>query len=303
LKQRTLAAVIAIGGAVFGQALLGAQFGAGPPPDPNAQFEAASIKPADPSFPGARMGIAPGRVEMIGLPARMLLRQAFRVQDYQIIGAPDWLNTERYAIVAKIPEGGSPANTPAMITNLLKERFKLVTHPETREMPIFNLVLARQDGKLGPNLKSTSAECQAQIQARRGGPPPGGGPRGGPPPAPDFNQPAACGSMRIGPGLANASGQPLAQVIQMLAQFTGRPVYDKTGLTGPYDFDLKWAPEPGGGGGPLGAPPPGAPPIAVDPDAPNIYTAVQEQLGLKLESARGPVDVIVIDRIERPSLD
>jgi uncharacterized protein (TIGR03435 family) len=109
--------------------------------------------------------------------------------------------------------------------------------------------------------------------------------------------------MRIGPGLSNASGQPIAQLVQLLAQFSGRPVIDKTGLMGAYDFDLKWAPDPGGNAGPFGPPPPGAPALAVDPDAPNLYTAVQEQLGLKLENMRGPVDVIVIDRIERPSLD
>jgi uncharacterized protein (TIGR03435 family) len=118
----------------------------------------------------------------------------------------------------------------------------------------------------------------------------------------DFNQPSPCGNIRIGPGLANASGQPIAQVVQLLAQFTGRPVVDKSGLTGLYDFDLKWAPE-SGAGGPLGPPPPGASVPAIDPDAPNIYTAVQEQLGLKLENTRGPVDVVVIDRIEKPSLD
>ena len=89
----------------------------------------------------------------------------------------------------------------------------------------------------------------------------------------------------------------------MLAQFTGRPVYDKTGLTGLYDFNMRWAAEPGGAAGPFGAPPPGAPPIPVDPDAPNLYTAVQEQLGLKLETAKGPVEVTVIDRMERPTLD
>jgi uncharacterized protein (TIGR03435 family) len=82
-----------------------------------------------------------------------------------------------------------------------------------------------------------------------------------------------------------------------------RPVVDKTGLSGQYDFDLKWSPDPGQGPGPLGAPPPGAPAPQVDPDAPNLYTAVQEQLGLKLENARGPVDVVVVDRFERPSLD
>jgi uncharacterized protein (TIGR03435 family) len=108
--------------------------------------------------------------------------------------------------------------------------------------------------------------------------------------------------MRIGGGLANASAQPIAQIVQFLAQFTGRPVYDKTGLTGVYDFDLKWTPEPGAGG-PFGPPPPGAQPPAADPDAPNIYTAVQEQLGLKLENAKGPVEVTIVDRIERPNLD
>jgi uncharacterized protein (TIGR03435 family) len=213
-----------------------------------------------------------------------------------------------------MPDGAPPNASPVMLVNLFKERFKLAMHTETREMPIFNLVLARQDGRLGASLKPTSAECQAQIQARRGGPPAGaaGGPAGAargpavpppPPPALDFNAPMACGMMRIGPGIANASGQPIAQIVQVLAQFTGRPVYDKTGLTGPHDFELKWAPEPGGAAGPFGPPPPGVQPLAVDPDAPNLYTAVQEQLGLKLENARGPVDVVVIDRLERPTLD
>jgi uncharacterized protein (TIGR03435 family) len=219
------------------------------------------------------------------------------------------VNTERYTVVAKMPDGAPPNASPVMMANLFKDRFKLATHTETRELPIFNLVLARQDGRLGPGLKPASAECVAELQARRGGPPPagptgpGGAGRGGPPPPPGVSQPSPCGMMRIGPGLGNASGQPISQIVQMLTQFTGRPVYDKTGLTGAYDFDLKWAPDTGVAASPFGAPPPGAPPAAVDPDAPNLYTAVQEQLGLRLESARGPVEVVVIDRIERPSLD
>ena len=112
-----------------------------------------------------------------------------------------------------------------------------------------------------------------------------------------------CGSMRLGGGNSAGSGAALAQIVQLLSQFTGRPVTDKTGLTGFYDFNLKWTPDPGAGAGPFGPPPPGAPPPVVDPDAPNLYTAVQEQLGLKLDSAKGPVDVVVIDRIERPALD
>lgn len=311
--KKSIVAVLAIVAAVVGQALLSAQLPpAGPPVDPNAQFEAASIKSADPSSPGSRMMMMPGRVEADNVPVRLLFRPALRVQDYQIVGLPDWVGSDRYTIVAKAPDGAPQNAMPAMLVNLLKERFKLEMHNETREMQIFNLVVARQDGKLGAGLKTTAPECQTEIQSRRGGPPPPGpggppaaarGPAGPPPPPPlDFNAPIQCGMMRVGPGLANASGQPIAQVVQFLAQFTGRPVYDKTGLTGMYDFNLKWAPEPGGAG-PFGPPPPGAPPVAVDPDAPNIYTAVQEQLGLKLESAKGPVDVIVVDRIERPALD
>ena len=234
--KNSMIAALTIVAAVALPAMLAAQFGAGaPPPDPTAQFEAASLKAFDASASGAiMMRIQPGRVEASGVPARLLLRQALRVQDYQIIGAPDWTNNDRYSLIAKAPDGASPANTPAMILNLLKDRFKLSVHTETRELPIFNLVLARPDGKLGPNLKPSAPECQADIQARRGGPPPGGGrpagpggpggpgpgapphPAGGPgrgaggPPALDFNQPAPCGSIGIGPGLANASGQPVA---------------------------------------------------------------------------------------------
>ena len=101
-------------------------------------------------------------------------------------------------------------------------------------------------------------------------------------------------------GLAAGSGRTLAEIIPTLADLVARPVLDKTGLTGLYDFTLKYAPE-GRVAGPLGPPPPGTPAPAVDPDAPSLFTALQEQLGLKLESTRGPVDVFVIDRVERPT--
>jgi bla regulator protein blaR1 len=306
-------AALVLAAAIAGPVMLAAQLPVppGPPVDPNAQFDAASIKAFNDAGSGPiRMMIMPGRVEANGVPLRLLLRQALRVQDYQIIGVPDWANNERYTVVAKMPENASPNASPVMMTNLLKDRFKLVTHTETRELPIFNLVVARQDGRLGAGLKPTSAECLTEMQARRGGPPPPGAGPGGPGrgagaplPPPDFNQPAACGMMRAGPGLANASGQPIAQIAQLLSQFTGRPVYDKTNLAGSYDFDLKWAPDTAAANNPFGPPPPGGPVAAADPNAPNIYTAVQEQLGLKLDSARGPVEVIVIDRLERPTLD
>jgi uncharacterized protein (TIGR03435 family) len=132
-----------------------------------------------------------------------------------------------------------------------------------------------------------------------------GGPATAAPPDPNGCL-LALSNPRFGPGLASFKGSPMAMIATILTQQVGRPVIDKTGLTSLYDFSLKWTPQPGSGAlTPFGLPP-GVPPDAVppaDPDAPNIFTALQEQLGLKLESARGPVEVVVIDRLEKPTLD
>ncbi len=275
---------------------------AGPPVDPTLRFEVASIKPG--GGPG-RFIMQGGRLDMSGMPVRALVRQALRMADDNVIGVPGWVDSESYTVLAKPPEG-APANaTPVMIANLLKDRFKFATHVETRQQPIFNLSLARSDGTLGPRLRATSPECQATLAARaaeppRTGPPPLPGAPGGPIPFDPKNAPA-CGSGRNGPGIIGAGGQPIARLVALLSQALRRPVADKTGLTGPYDFVLLYTPEAGLGG----ASPNGAPFIAsdADPGAPAIFTAVQEQLGLKLDGARGPVDVVVVDRIERPTVD
>jgi uncharacterized protein (TIGR03435 family) len=143
-------------------------------------------------------------------------------------------------------------------------------------------------------LKPTSAECQAVIAERQAAEK-----RAGPPaPLPD---PDGCGSGRTGPGLLARRGGRIAQLVSPLSDLTGRPVIDKTGLTGVYDFTLEFAYEGRMPGlmGPLGAPPS----TPVDPDAPSLSAALQEQLGLKLEAARGPVEVVVIDKFEKPTLD
>jgi uncharacterized protein (TIGR03435 family) len=182
-----------------------------------------------------------------------------------------------------------------MLRALLGERFKLVTHSDTREMPIYSLAVARSDGRLGPKLSVTTVDCEAMSRGRRGAPPPP------PPPAPgQVGEPIECGFM-IGPGVMNAGGMPMTELARALSQFTGRVVLDKTGLKERYSFQLLYAPE-GRGLGP--APGPGGPePPAVDPNTPSLFTALQEQLGLKLESERGPVDVVVIDRVEQPTED
>lgn len=282
--------------------LLGPQSGSADVQDVEAQFEAASVKPADPSLPGSRMATQPGRVEVTGMPLRMLLRIALQVQEYQIVGFPDWADSERYSIVAKLPQGTPQHDIPAMMANLLRDRFKLATHKETREMPIYALVVAGRDGRLGPNLKATSPECEKEIDALRAdsaGRPAGPG-RSGPP---DFSQGAPCGFMRTTAGLSMGSGQSLQGLVPLLTNAAGRPVVDKTGLTGRYDFTLRWAFDPTQGTGPLAGQAPGGPAVASDPDAPTLFTALQEQLGLKLDSQRAPMDVVVIDHVERPTSD
>ena len=278
---------------------------AGPPVDPDTRYEAVAIKAANDASGQTFIQMTPGRFESTNVPIGVLLRQALQKPDYQMVGAPAWINTERYSIRATGSDSLPPAALSVMLRNLLKDRFQLATHLETREQPIFHLVVARADGRLGPNLKATPAECQATIAERQAAAKAG---RGGLPTLQAFpgpNEPLPCGMGRIAVGIAAGSGRTIAQVIPTLADLVGRPVIDKTGLTGLYDFSLKYEPELGRNAGPLGQLP-GAPPAPspfIDPDAPSLAAALQEQLGLKLEGARGPVEVVVIDKFEKPTLD
>ena len=288
-------------------------------------FEVASIKPNKGSDGRVGMMMQPGgRYTATNVTLAMLISNAYQLQggrgggpgapNPQIINAPSWINTERYDITAKADADVQPNQFPELLKSLLADRFKLAAHKESREFPVYDLMLARADGKLGPALKPVPADCAAMIAARgRGGRPggPGGaGERGGPggpgagargpiaPPEP--GQPMPCGMMRFGPGNMVSGGTDVAQIASSLTPWVGRNVVDKTGLTAGYAFELKWTPEqmPQGGGPPPGS---GIPPI--DPNGPSIFTAVQEQLGLKLESSKGPVDVVVIDHVEQPTPD
>ena len=252
------------------------------------------------------MRYTPGHFEALNVPLGLLLRQALQKSDYQIVGLPGWTDTERYSIRATVSESIPPTANTTMLLNLLKDRFQLVTHPEIRELPVFNLVIARTDGRLGPDLKRTPAACVAIIEERIATAKAAAG-RGGPPPLPplgDPNGPPPCGLQRMGPGLAAGSGRTIADLVPVLADLVSRPVSDKTALRGRDNFSRRVAPESEGspgilrllGGG-------GAPPPAVDPNAPSLAAALQEQLGLKLEGARGPMEVVVIDKFEKPTLD
>jgi uncharacterized protein (TIGR03435 family) len=257
-------------------------------------FDVASVKPNKSGDQRVMIQMPPtGRYTATNIALRMLLRQAYDVQDFQIVGGPNWLASDRFDIVAKPPDGMTgPEQIRPMLRALLADRFKLVAHNETREMPIYSLVVARADGKLGPKLSAAKVDCEARFSAtRRGGPPPDF-------PAP--GQPMECGFM-MAPGNMNVGGMPMLELARSLSPMVGRIVIDKTGLKGRYDFQMTYAPE-GRGFGP-GPGPGGAEPPPVDPNTPSLFTALQEQLGLKLESERGPVDVVVIDRIEQPTED
>ena len=261
-------------------------------------FEVASVKPNKSGESFVRIGNQPGgRFTATNVPLRLLIRNAYQIQDFQLIGAPDWVSSDRFDIVAKaegeVPPtapGGPPGPIQFMLRALLAERFNLKMHSERRELPIYALILARSDGKLGAQLRPAAVDCAAIQAGRRGGPPPA-------PPQPGERLP--CG-IRVGPGQLTGGSMPMSQLATLLAPFVQRVVVDRTGLTGNFDFDLTWTPDQI----PQGPPPAGAPLLPpVDPNGPSILTAVQEQLGLKLDSTNGPVDVLVVDRVEQPTPD
>src|SRR6185503_18342712 len=151
----------------------------GPPPAPwdapHLQFDVASVKTNKSGPTMMMMRTLPTSFNVTNVPLRLLISQAYRLSPYQMVGAPSWIDSERFDIVAKAPEGSRPDQTPLMLRGLLAERFKLKVHGETREVPIYALVLARSDGKLGPKLSKTTDDCQkiqeerqAAIKAARG---------------------------------------------------------------------------------------------------------------------------------------
>jgi len=261
-----------------GLALLAFLLAQSPPPPPT--FEVSSIKRNTSGTDAARVSAQAGRVTITNNPLRNIIRNAWRLQDFQIVGGPDWMNTERWDIVAKAEGNPQGPQMLAMLQNLLADSFKLVTHRETREMPIYALVLARADRSFGPNLHASSTDCQKDLTAaiaRGGGPPQTGK--------------VLCGIRSVN-GHMEMNAVPMANFARNLAPTAGRSIVDKTGLTGEFDAELTWTPDPS-----LSAPQDGPPPAN---DGPSLFTAIQEQLGLKLEAQRGPVDVLVIDAVERP---
>jgi uncharacterized protein (TIGR03435 family) len=265
-----------------------------PAQEKDAAFEVASVKANRSGDSNGNLRMDPGgRVNAVNMPVRPIITFAYQLAQYQLVGGPGWLTTDRYDLVAKMEQDVDPAtiipgaNTPSpmqlALRNLLEDRFKLRVHRETREMDIYALVMASPGGSPGPGLKPTTQDCAAAAAAaRRGAPPPSGKP----------GEPF-CG-IQGGPGRLKFGGLPAVSLAQAFSGPAGRMVIERTGLTGGWDFELTYAPE--GRGGPGG-------PEPAQTDAPSFFTAIQEQLGLKLEPTKGPVDVLVIESIEKPVED
>lgn len=232
-------------------------------------FEVASIKPSISDDRRVLVDIQPGgRFSAANVTVKRLIERAYDVKDFQISGGPSWIGSDLFDINAKPEEPVQPEQVAAMLQSLLIERFELKTHRHTKEMTVYALVVARN----GPKLKPEDGSAQAMVRIRR--------------------------------GLFVAPKGQIAVLVSVLSNILDRTVIDKTGRQGLYNMKLEWVPDenqvamfstmgvPEGFGAP-----------ARDWVGPTLFTALEEQLGLRLESTKGPVEMLVVDGIQRPSVN
>jgi len=242
--------------------------------DAGPAFEVASLKRTRPLLTPTFFQAATDRLSIGNVPLRMLLQLAYEVEPQQIVGDPEWIDSERYDITARAAHPFSPAGQwRAMLRTLLIERFQLKVGRETRPAQVLVLALARPDGRLGDGLRRATAKCEELTDPSS---PPGDDPCG----LLAANRASVTGRMAV-------RGLTIGMLARLLRSEVGQPVRDETGLSGAFDWELAFAPRQGS---------------VSDTDA-AVFTAVQEQLGLKLERRRSTLDVIVIDHAERPAAD
>ena len=217
------------------------------------QFDVATIKPAAPSTDGRShtrisTDTDTGKLNYLNVNLKDIIGQAYKVQQYQIAGPP-WIDTDRFDIVARFPPHSDARKLPLMLQDLLSDRFKLAIHRETKELPVYNLVVAKGGPKFKPSETSSGITSNSNRTT--------------------WHVTAKVTMLRFA---------------EFLTDEAGRPVVDKTGLAGSYDLTLDWAVDNN---------------VATNDSGPSLFTAMQDQLGLKLESAKGPVETIVVDHAER----
>ncbi len=286
--------------------LLYASIALGQQPKGKLTFEVAAIKPAarqamrriQGDWGGGPGTPDPGRIRFTDMTLRMLIMRAYGAQSFQVSG-PSWMDSQPFDVIAKVPDGATREDAQMMLQNLLADRFRLKLHQESKEAPIYELVVAKGGHKIKEAAQTAAAPAEGA-----GGPPPG-------PPARDkaglLRTPhGQLGIQAMGNGRMRMQGAAvtMARLTEILGMALGRPVIDKTGLTGAYDVTLDFSPEgvglgskgpgPGAGGGN-----PAEAPRDSNDSGPTIFTALQEKLGLKLESRKGAVHVLVVDSVEK----
>ncbi|HTB15055.1 MAG TPA: TIGR03435 family protein [Bryobacteraceae bacterium] len=268
-----------LGGIALTFLLIAATDGRAQTPPARSEFEVASMKPNESGRPGFGISVLPGGgLRAANIHLKRLIAVAYAVTDYQIAGNVSWLESQRYDLDAKSPGPAALPQLRLMLQSLLEDRFKLKIHHEQREMAVFSLSMAKS-GAMGPGLmEATEGDCSAAVSPQA--PLPNGTP---------------CGVANIGRGWIRTNRARISQVADRLSSLLGRTVVDHTGLTGLYNITLTWAPDPD-----LEGPSPGG---QSSPDVSNasLFTAIRTQLGLKLESAKEPVDIVVIDSAEKAS--
>jgi uncharacterized protein (TIGR03435 family) len=248
-------------------------------------FEVASVKVNKSGPAGTRIDFQPKRVNLVNVPLRAIIQLAYGIQEPTRLVVPNWVATERFDIIATSEEAISLEQRRVMMQALLAERFKMAAHTEARELPAFGLALARSDRRLGPSLRPFTGVCANG---------PGGRPAEPAEPAATAPQAVQCGVRPGGPGRVVLVGVNLSLLASALSLPMGRTVFDRTGLTGLYDVELVFTPD-----GPPQAP--GAEPGAPTLDGSSLLTALQQQLGLKLNSEKETIEVLVVDKIDRPT--
>jgi len=277
-------------------------------------FQAVSVKQNVSGGMFARVDVrAPGRFTAVNVPAATLVRIAYGLGDFELVGEPRWLTADRYDVVASSSGDATIDQKRAMLRQVLQDRFNLSAHTETRQLPIYALMLTRADGRLGPGLRRSSSNCGG-AESALGPDAPGFGAGSGIPlsglrwvgsdspawtgmPSCGFFGPSADTNLPAGRGGLSFRGLTMRALARTIEPLVHRSVADETKLTGSFDGDFGLIEEL-----PPPPPPPGAPNPFTSPFL-SIFTALPEQLGLKLQPSSGPVSVLVIDAVQRPTPD
>jgi uncharacterized protein (TIGR03435 family) len=257
---------------------------------PARAFDAVSIKRNTSGDTRIRFETPPGRLNGVNVPLRFAIQQAYRLPQSRVLGGPAWLDSDRFDIAATASGDAITSDEiRQMLRTALADRFGVAVHNEMKQMPIYSLVLAKSDGTLGPNLRRSSMDCAGRRSQVVSGQ-------------------VQCGVL-VSQAPTSASlrggGASFAEFVRLFSDFLERPLIDNTGLTGTFDLELQFtatrsalpgAAAPGG----LATTSPLATAPSTD-DVPPVFTAVQEQLGLKLNATTGTAEVLIIDRAMPPT--